>query len=151
MSDVYRAPTGATESAFAPGSDSGTYDEAAGSGWVTFAGVMIAIVGTMNIIYGIAAIDNANFYARDVNYVISSLNTWGWILLVVGAIQVLVAFGIWAGNQFARWLGVLVASVNAIVQLIFLPAYPFLALALFSLDLLVVFGLVAYGGRRVTV
>ena len=116
MSDVYRAPTGATEAGLAPGSVSDTYDETAGSGWVTFAGVMIAIVGTLNIIYGIAAIDNANFYGRDVNYVISSLNTWGWILLVVGAIQVLVAFGIWVGNQFARWLGVLVASVNAIVH-----------------------------------
>jgi hypothetical protein len=43
---------------------------------------------------------------------------------------------------------VLVASVDAIIQLIFIPAYPFLALAIFTLDLLVVYGLVAYGGRE---
>jgi hypothetical protein len=145
MSDVYRAPQ---EAVLATGPVSERYDDQAGTGWVTFAGVMIAIAGTLNVIYGIAAIDSANFFVRDVNYVISDLNTWGWVLVVVGAIQVLVALGIWAGNQLARWLGVLAASVNAVVQLLFLPAYPFLALALFTLDLLVIFGLIAYGGRR---
>jgi hypothetical protein len=148
MSDVYRTPGEAASAGLATGSVSDTYEEESGSGWVAFAGVMLLIVGLMNIVYGVAAIDNANFYVQDVNYVISDLNTWGWVLVVIGAIQCLVAFGIWARNQFARWLGVFAASVNAVVQLIFLPAYPFLALALFTLDLLVVYGLIAYGGRR---
>jgi hypothetical protein len=151
MSDVYRAPTGAGSGGLATGSISDSYDEEYGTGWVVFAGVMIAIVGVMNVIYGIAALDDSSFYAQDTRYVIfDDLNTWGWILLVVGIVQVLVALGVWARIQIARWLGVLIASINAIVMLLFLPAYPFLALALFSLDLLVVFGLIAYGGRRLT-
>jgi hypothetical protein len=150
MSDVYRAPQAAVPSDGSPTAVSDGSGEEAGTGWVTFAGVILMIVGTMNIVYGIAAIDNANFYVADVNYVFSDLNTWGWILLIVGAIQCLVAIGVWVGNQFARWLGVFIASVNAIVQLLFLPAYPFLALALFTLDLLVIYGLIAYG-RRVAV
>lgn len=149
MSDVFHAPPAATRTDRATGPVTGAYDEA-GRGWVIFAGVMLLIAGSMNLIYGIAAIDNANFYISDARYVFSDLNTWGWVMVVVGAIQCLVAFGIWSGNQLARWLGVFAASVNAVVQLLFLPAYPFLALALFSLDLLVVFGLIAYGGRRAT-
>jgi hypothetical protein len=148
MSDAYHPPQGAASAGLATGSVSDAYEEEGGAGWVVFAGVMLMIVGAMNVIYGIAAIDNANFYVQDVNYVISDLNTWGWVLLIVGAIQCLIALGVWARNQLARWLGVLAASVNAAVQLIFLPAYPFLALALFTLDLLVIYGLIAYGGRR---
>ena len=117
------------------------------SGWVTFAGAMLAMVGTLNIIYGIAAIDDANVYVGDVTYVFGSLNTWGWFLLIVGAVQILTAFGIWNGNQIARWVGVVLAAANAIILLLFLPAFPLLTLALFATDLLVIYGLIAHGGR----
>src|SRR5215213_2255431 len=69
-------------------------DDTSGYGWVVFAGTMIAIVGTLNAIYGIAAISNSKFYARDVAYVITGLNTWGWALLLLGVVQVFAAFGI---------------------------------------------------------
>jgi hypothetical protein len=118
------------------------------SGWVTFAGTMLAIVGVLNIIYGIAAIDNANFYVNDARYVFSSLNTWGWVLLVIGAIQFCAAFSIFGGTAWGRWVGVLFAGLNAIALLLYLPAYPLLALALFSVDILVIYGLIAHGGRR---
>ncbi|HEX8854252.1 MAG TPA: hypothetical protein VF752_01530 [Thermoleophilaceae bacterium] len=116
-----------------------------GSGWVTFAGIMLMIVGTMNVISGIAAIDNANFYVGNAQFFFSDLNTWGWIVLIIGAAQLLSALGIWARNQFARWLGVLFASLNAIAQLLFLPAQPLFSLALFTIDILVIYGLIAYG------
>jgi hypothetical protein len=125
----------------------GDYVEAR-SGWATFAGVMLSIVGVLNIIYGIAAIDNANFYVNDARYVISDLNTWGWVLLVVGAIQFCAAFSIFGGTSWGRWAGVLTAGVNSLAQLLFLPAYPLLALALFSVDILIIYGLIAHGGRR---
>ena len=117
------------------------------SGWVTFAGVMLSIVGVMNIIYGIAAIDSANFYVNDAKYVFSDLNTWGWIIAIIGGIQFCAAFSIFAGTAWGRWVGVGSAGLNAIAQLMFLPAYPFLALALFSVDILVIYGLIAHGGR----
>jgi hypothetical protein len=123
-------------------------DLAERSGWATFAGVMLAIVGILNIIYGIAAIDSANFYVNDARYVISDLNTWGWVMLVIGAIQFCAAFSIFAGTEWGRWVGILAAGLNCIAQLLFLPAYPLLALALFSVDILVIYGLVAHAGRR---
>jgi hypothetical protein len=68
--------------------------EIEGQGWVLFAGIMILVVGLMNVIYGIAAIDNSTFFVQDARYVVlNDLNTWGWILLVVGIVQLVAACG----------------------------------------------------------
>jgi hypothetical protein len=125
-------------------------DEPRGYSWVVFAGIMIMIAGTLNLIYGIAAISNSHFYISEAHYVISELNTWGWVLTVIGVIQFCVALGIWMQAAWARWTGVAIASLNAIVQLIFIAGYPFLSLSIFALDLLVIYGLVTYGGRSET-
>jgi hypothetical protein len=130
------------------GASRSTYgDETSGGGWITFAGVMIVIVAILNIIDGIAAISKSSFFIGDARYIVSDLKTWGWIVLLIGVVQLFVAFGIWAGNQVARWTGIVIVSVNAIAQLLFIPSYPFWALAIFSLDVLVLYGLAAYGGR----
>jgi hypothetical protein len=118
-----------------------------GTGWIGFAGVMIAILGVLNSVYGIAAISDSRFFVRDVAYIVSDLNTYGWALLVIGVVQVCAAFGIFAAAEWARWAGILSAGVNAVVQLLFMPSYPFLSLALFAVGILVIYGLVAYGGR----
>jgi uncharacterized membrane protein (DUF2068 family) len=125
-----------------------SYDPDRGLGWVIFAGCMLCLVGTLNIIYGIAAISNSKFYVANTQYVFSDLKTWGWILLIVGVVQFVAAFGIWASTEWGRWVGVASAGINALVQMLFIPAYPFLSLALFATDLLVVYGLIAYGGRQ---
>lgn len=117
------------------------------SGWVTFAGTMLLMVATLNIVYGIAAIDNSSFFVGGAKYVFSDLNTWGWIALGTGIVQMIAAFGVWARNVFATWLGIAFAGINAIVQLLMLPAYPFLSLALFAINLLVIYGLAVHGGH----
>jgi len=123
-------------------------EEPPGYGWVVFAGTMIAIVGVLNFIYGIAAISNSKFYDQAARYVISdNIKTWGWFLLIVGIVQVIVAFGIWIQAEWARWLGVFGAGVNIILQLIVVSGSPFLSLALVAIDTLVIYGLVAHGGR----
>ena len=135
------------------GSGDRYYDAAAdfqaqrGDGWVAFAGVMLSIVGVMNVIGGIAAIDDANFYVGNAQFLISDLSTWGWVILITGVAQVLTALALWARNQFARWLGVGFASLNSLAQLLMLPAYPLWSLALFTVDILIIYGLIVYGGR----
>jgi hypothetical protein len=143
MDSGYDAPT---QPARGGGADTGGYYE--GEGWVSFAGIMIAIVGVLNFIYGIAAISNSHFYVREATYIISGLNTWGWVLMITGIIQFCAAIAIFGHVEWGRWIGILTASINAIIQLIFIPAYPFGSLALFALDILIIYGLVAYGGRQ---
>ena len=132
----------------AVGPQQSTYvDVDRGSGWITFAGVVIIMVAILNIIDGIAAISTSSFFANDARYVISDLNTWGWVMLGLGVLQMAVGFGVWAGNKLARWAGIVVVSLNAVAQLMFIPAYPFWSLSLFALDVLVLYGLAAHGGR----
>ena len=79
------------------GLDYSYYDDQAGQGLVTFAGVMITIAAVLNTLYGIAAIDNASFYANDARYVFGDLSTWGWFLLALGVLQFFAALAIWRG------------------------------------------------------
>jgi len=122
-------------------------NEQEGSGWILFAGIMILIAGILNIVYGIAAIDNSKFFAGHTEFVVSSLKTWGWILLIVGILEVLAAFSIWAGGAFGAIFGIFAASISAIGALLSIPAYPFLSLAIFAVDILIIYGLAAYGAR----
>jgi hypothetical protein len=117
-----------------------------GSGWVLFAGLMICLVGVLNVIYGIAAIGDSRFFVDDATYILSGLNTWGWIILVLGAAQIAAAYSIWKGGELGRWFGIAVALLSAIGALMSISAYPFWSLAVFTLDILVIYGLASYGG-----
>jgi hypothetical protein len=134
-------------------SESGTMDysyldDQAGYGLVTFAGVMLMIVATLNTLWGIAAIDQANVFVADARYVFGDLNTWGWFVLALGVLQYFAAFAIWRGAAWGRWFGVACASGNAVLQTLWIPAYPILAMTILALDIAVIYGLLAYGGRR---
>jgi len=126
-------------------------DDPHGQGLVTFAGVMLMIAAVLNTLYGIAAIDNANVFVHNARYVFGDLNTWGWFLVGLGVIQFFAALAIWRGTPWGRWFGVASASANAILQTLWLPAYPILALTILPLDIIAIYGLLAYGGRRRTV
>jgi hypothetical protein len=117
-----------------------------GIGWVLFAGSITVIVGTLNVIYGIAAVDKANFFVADQQFIVSDLQTWGWITLILGIVQIIAALSIWRGGQFGRWLGIFGAGFSAIAALLSIPAYPFWSLAIFAVDILIIYGLTAYGG-----
>ena len=120
----------------------------AGAGWVMFAAVMLGLAGVWNFFAGIAAIGNAHVYVSHANYVFSDLNTWGWIVMVLGVFQVIAALSLMSGSEVARWFAVAVAGVNMLGQLNFMPANPWWGLAMFAVDILIIYGLVAYGGAR---
>jgi hypothetical protein len=122
-------------------------DSDRGVGWVLFAGTLLLMLGTLNFIEGVAAVSNSNFFVNDTHYIAGSLNTWGWVVLWIGVAEWLVGIGVFVKNQFARWVGVMILGLNAIVQLLMIPAYPFWSLSIFTLDVLAIFGLVAYGAR----
>ena len=123
-------------------------DDPHGQGLVTFAGVMLMIAAVLNTLYGIAAIDKANVFVHNARYVFGDLSTWGWFVLALGVLQFFAALAIWRGASWGRWFGVACASANAILQTLWLPSYPILALTILPLDIIAIYGLLAYGGRR---
>jgi hypothetical protein len=108
---------------------------------------MLLVIGCFNLIYGIAAVANAHVFVAGATYVFGSLNSWGWVTLCIGAVQLVAAAGVMAGNQLARWFGVAVLGLNALVMMFFLPAYPLWALVIIAADVIAVWGLCAYGSR----
>lgn len=134
----------ATGSTMTYSTEESTY---AGAGWVVFASSMFMIAATLNIIWGIAAVSNSRFFVANASFILSDLNTWGWIAMGFGAIELLAALSIWRGGAFGRWFGIVVASVAVIAAMMMIPAYPLWALTLIAIDLMVIYGLAVYGGR----
>ena len=66
---------------------------------------------------------------RPHRYVLSGLNTWGWVTLILGALQRFACVSVVRGGQFGRWFGIAAAGLHAITALLALPAYPFWSLA----------------------
>jgi hypothetical protein len=117
-----------------------------GLGRAMFVAILLLIAGTLNVIYGIAAISNAHFYAGNTAYVFSSLHTWGWITVILGAIEIIAGFSLFAGNAFGRLFGIFAASLGAIGALLSVGgAYPFWSLGIFALCVICIHGLVVYG------
>jgi hypothetical protein len=120
-----------------------------GEGWITFAGIMLAFAGICNIIWGIAAIDDSAFFTDEGRYVLfDDLSTWGWFLVIVGVLQVAAAISIWNQGTYGQVFGIASAALSALILLFTVNAFPFAAFMLFIVDLLVIYGLVAYGGRQ---
>jgi hypothetical protein len=122
--------------------------EASGAGWVAFAAIMLALAGTWNVIDGMLAIGSSRVYGANQLFVFSDLNTWGWIVLALGVLQLVAAYTIISGSEFGRWFGIGAAFVNSIGQLFFVPAYPWWSIAMFVIDLIIIYSLAVYGGRR---
>jgi len=129
--------------------DRGYEDETmAGMGWVSFAGTLLILVGLFNIIDGIAAISNSDYLVNQLLF--SNLDAWGWFFLIWGAAQVCAGFGVFTGAGWAVIVGVVSAFGNAIAQLSWARVYPVWAICAIVLDVLIIYALMVYGGRRDT-
>lgn len=122
-----------------------------GAGRVMFAATMLLLVGTINVIYGIGALDDANIFKGDTRYVLDDLNTLGWVLILLGLIQLGGGFSLMAGNTFGRVLGIAGGSLGAIGALFSIGgAYPWWSLAVFALCIYIVHGIMIFGDEEGT-
>ena len=115
------------------------------SGWVTFAGILLLLSGALNVIYGISGISKSKFFNQNADYIFGNLKTWGWITLLIGIIQVAAAGSLWRGGLFGRVIGATAAAVAAIGALLAIPAYPFLSLAIFAMNIVIIHQIAVHG------
>jgi hypothetical protein len=123
------------------------YADGRGYGLVLFAGVLLLVIGFWNLIYGISALAKSSVFVANAHYVFGDLRTWGWITLIIAALQLLAGIGVMTGNQAARWAGIVLVGLNAINQMFFIPAYPFWSLMIIAVDIVALYGLCAYGSK----
>jgi hypothetical protein len=115
-----------------------------GLGRAIFVAILLLIAGTLNIIYGIAAVGNAHFF-NGTQYVFSSLHTWGWITIIVGIIELAAGFSLMAGRAFGRIVGIIAATIGALESLLSIGGtHPWWSLAIFALCVFILHGLVVY-------
>jgi hypothetical protein len=112
------------------------------TGWWIFAGILLTISGVLNIIWGIVAVSESHFFSETgAHYVFSNLNTWGWITLGLGVIEIFAGFSLFAGGSFGRWFGVFAASLVAIDALLDVRVLPFWSICVFALSVIVIYQL----------
>ena len=117
-----------------------------GAGGALFAGIVLMVVGVLNIVYGIAAVSDSKFYVEDTHYVFSTLHTWGWIAIILGAIEVTASLSLFAGGIYGRIVGIVAATVGAIGALLNVGgAHPWWSLGIFAVCVWVIYSLTVLG------
>jgi hypothetical protein len=119
------------------------------AGWIFFAGIIMFTVGFVNIIEGTVALFKDEYYLVRPNGLVVNLDftAWGWALLLFGLLLVFAGYGVLVGRTWARITGVILAVINAVVNLTFVPAYPIWAIIVITLDVLIIYALAVHGGE----
>ena len=117
-----------------------------GAGSALFAGIVLMVVGVLNIVYGIAAVSDSHFYVEDTHFVFTTLHTWGWIAIILGAIEVTASLSLFAGGTYGRVVGIVAATVGAIGALLNIGgAHPWWSLGIFAVCVWVIYSLTVLG------
>ena len=115
-------------------------------GWTMFAAFMLILIGTFQVIAGLVGIVEDEVYVAGPEYIFQfDVTTWGWIHLIWGVIVLLAGFGLFSGAVWARTVGVIVATISAIVSFAWLPWYPIWGIAIIAVDIAVIWALTAHG------
>jgi hypothetical protein len=120
------------------------------SGWavglIVFAAIMLMMAGTFQFLAGLVALFENEFYVTTRNYVFQlDATTWGWIHLLLGIVLGIAGWGLLSGRTWARVVAITVAAISALANFLFLPYYPFWALTIIALDVLVIWAVAAHG------
>ena len=122
-----------------------------GEGWLVFAAIMLMVVGFFYIIWGFAAIVSDPFVVTGTDEtvtVIGDINAWGWVMLIIGVVEIAAGFGVLSLQQWARWFGIIVAALAALGHIGSLRAFPIWSLIVIGISVLIIYGLATYGGRE---
>ncbi|MBB3664892.1 MULTISPECIES: DUF7144 family membrane protein [Prauserella salsuginis group] len=122
-----------------------------GAGWVAFASIMLVLVGLFNVLFGLVALFEQDYYlVGSAGLLVFDLTGWGWIHLIIGGAAVLAGVALTTGATWARAVAAGLAGLNALAQVAFLPAFPAWSLVAIALDVLVIWAVVVHAGKPAT-
>jgi hypothetical protein len=119
------------------------------AGWLSFAAAVLVVSGVFKILDALWAFKYDDEVSAEVQTVLfeNDLESWGWVWLVVGVVLILAGFAVVSGAQWARWVGIVAASLAAIAFLPWIYYQPLWTILSVTLAVLVIYALAAYGGR----
>lgn len=117
-------------------------------GWSYFAGIMMAVLGFFQAILGLTALFKDEYYVLIKNSIVSlDFTTWGWVHLALGLFVLIAGFALLAGQVWGRAVGVVLAVLIAVANLLFIPAYPVWSIIVIVVSILVIYALVVHGNE----
>ena len=126
----------------------GTTTRTGWTGWVAFAGVLMVMLGGLNMLEGLIAIVNNSWVVwTNQNALLIDLKAWGWVQMAIGAVVLLAGVGVFTGNVLARAIGTAACAISLIANFAFIPAYPLWSLTLITMNVLIIWALVVHGGE----
>jgi hypothetical protein len=116
-------------------------------GWIVFSGILMTLLGLFQAIMGVVALVKDDYYLVARSGLVLSLDytTWGWVHLIIGIVALLAGFGVLAGRTWARAIGIILALVSAIANLVFTAAYPLWSVIVIVMDVLIIYALSVHG------
>lgn len=150
MTDTERTPAVGAQAAYIMEPQHYGRDTDDWGGWISFAGITMILLGGFQIIEGLVALLRPDYYlvGREGLVLSVSFTGWGWIHLLLGVLILATGFGVMAGQRWARVVGIALASLSALVNLVFIAAYPMWAIIVIAIDVAVIFALSSSSYRR---
>jgi hypothetical protein len=118
------------------------------NGWIVFAALLLTVAGVFDLMWGLAAVlnDEVLTVGGAGGVIVWDFTVWGWVHIVLGAVMLAAALGLYALKTWARTVAIALAAVNAVLQIAVMPAFPLWALLVVALDVLVLYGLTTRWG-----
>ena len=117
-----------------------------GEGWLIFASIMLVLAGVYNFIWGITALVKDEYLVNQ--FLFANLTFWGWFWLIIGIVAMIAGFAVLNKAPWARWFGIIMASISAIGMFTVIWAYPIWSIMIIAIDVMIIYGLAEYGGRE---
>jgi hypothetical protein len=115
-------------------------------GWIVFAGLVMVAGGVLNVIQGLVALLDEEYYAAQSDLAFDvSYQVWGWLLLVFGTLVAVAGYGVVSGRTWARLVAVVVMAFDALLNFVFAAGYPFWSALAITLDVIVIYALIVHG------
>ena len=112
------------------------------AGGIAFAACMLLLIGSFQIIAGLAAIFEDEFFVVGREYAFDlDVSAWGWVHLILGLLLVFTGIGLFSGKAWAAVTAIMLATLSAIANFFFIPYYPFWAILVIALDVWVIWAL----------
>jgi hypothetical protein len=120
-----------------------TFSAATGSGWITFGGYMFLVTGVFHVIDGISALSKAHVYG---DYgLFANIRFWGVVMLIIGGLGIFAGYAILMRQSSGRMIGIVLAGLGILAQLMFLSAYPFWGLIMVAMWIIILYALIVHG------
>ena len=124
--------------------DTGGISKTIPSGWAFFVGILLFMVGVMNIIWGLTALFNDTaLTAGEQGLIVWDFTAWGWIHMILGVVMILTALGLFGGQGWARWVAIIFVMINAFGQVAWMGTYPIWSILIIVLDIIIIYQLTA--------